>query len=486
MVIEVVLGVLLGVVQHGLADPLPRPCGRDFIKEHNDAVDRTPMEDRAAPIILQAEAALKLPEDFDERSALLKPPPAPSDGEHAKKWAAMRSMLAENGEALRLARQAAKCKSTGAYRTPDDVTVRPDEDRYFISVDCLLPHLGAYRTLCRLLTCEAADRIDRGDAEGAVESITTALALARTLADEPVMISQMVVMALHAWIIEQGVLRLINEPTLAISNEQYSRLEAALKSAVSTNRAASIDDREFIQDIIGRMYCRNGEWTTTPTAEGKRLFAAVFIVSQDPHSHQHKYEQLRTGKEIEGLEVALAVLSRLADRDAMLAKLEEHHAAARALFANPLATADDSALSAFEEDISSRSRRFTPIATMLPAAKKLYVSSESFYQLLAAARLAVAISHHRQVHGKWPSSLDDLKRPDLIEDCVDRYTGQSLLYHLGESGPVIYSTGPDRDDDEGRSGELEPTHWQPVGKWIGVPPSDAPDGDWLLWSASIP
>ena len=68
-------------------------------------------------------------------------------------------------------------------------------------------------------------------------------------------------------------------------------------------------------------------------------------------------------------------------------------------------------------------------------------------QRLALA--ALAIERFRNDHGKLPEGFDELVPKYLAEVPEDPFTGLELEYRRKENGYVIYSVGPDREDNEG-------------------------------------
>ena len=50
----------------------------------------------------------------------------------------------------------------------------------------------------------------------------------------------------------------------------------------------------------------------------------------------------------------------------------------------------------------------------------------------------------------FPSELDELVPKYLKKLPLDPFTGETLRYHVDESGCLIYSLGPNKIDDGGR------------------------------------
>jgi len=91
------------------------------------------------------------------------------------------------------------------------------------------------------------------------------------------------------------------------------------------------------------------------------------------------------------------------------------------------------------------------------------------YALLAAAALAV----HRAETGEFPKKLAELT-PKLLEQVpADPFTGEPLIYRRTEDGYVLYSVGPDLEDDGGVENEDDREEGDLV---VRVPP-DVADED---------
>jgi hypothetical protein len=110
-----------------------------------------------------------------------------------------------------------------------------------------------------------------------------------------------------------------------------------------------------------------------------------------------------------------------------------------------------------------------------------------------AAIVALALNRHQLRHDTWPKTIDAVD-PELLEQLPSQYifdpfTGNPLLYKLTDVGPVVYSTGPDRDDDDARPlhnpNERRPLmpRWIPdwlIERALENDP-ETYDGDWVLY-----
>ena len=111
----------------------------------------------------------------------------------------------------------------------------------------LLEHCQSARNAARCLKLEAFDAAHRGDAEAVTQSLETMVKLGQTLEDEPLLVSQLVHIAIYSIAIE-AYLRVI--PVVEFNADQQDRLakrfkstnySQCLKTALIGERAASID-----------------------------------------------------------------------------------------------------------------------------------------------------------------------------------------------------------------------------------------------------
>jgi hypothetical protein len=89
--------------------------------------------------------------------------------------------------------------------------------------------------------------------------------------------------------------------------------------------------------------------------------------------------------------------------------------------------------------------------------------------------LALELFHRQQK--KWPESLAELTPQYLPQVPVDRISGKPLHYKIVDDRPVIYSPGPDGDNDDGRAIKDDLQVLQ-------LPNSAPADGDWMIWTTA--
>lgn len=93
----------------------------------------------------------------------------------------------------------------------------------------------------------------------------------------------------------------------------------------------------------------------------------------------------------------------------------------------------------------------------VPVYEKLVLGSIRNQALLCCAYVGLAVERHRLAHGRWPESLTALVPEFLKEVPADPYNGSPLKYRRLADGVVIYSVGPDGEDNGGNIDRQNPT-----------------------------
>ena len=105
--------------------------------------------------------------------------------------------------------------------------------------------------------------------------------------------------------------------------------------------------------------------------------------------------------------------------------------------------------------VLERAKRFPPdigaqlVLNFLPSLRMLFLGVEKINLNRNATECVIAMSRWRAKHGEWPGSLDMLIGEYLDSVPLDPFDGQPLRYEVTDDGPVLYSIGPDLEDDGG-------------------------------------
>jgi hypothetical protein len=295
-------------------------------------------------------------------------------------------------------------------------------------IDTLLGETQSTRSLARLLQVDAAVRADAGDYDGALDSCRAIIQTARSIGDEPTLISLLVRIAIDAaavrstWrVLGQG------EP----SDAALARLQALILDELAQPLLLTgmNGERAMLNELIRRL--ESGEVpisaitrTGPAPADGGRdasdlLIPLVTVVFSGQRAIA-----------LEWMNEAVAISRR---------PVSEH----RALWA-----AQDAKI------VQARQARLGQLRAMLPlllmpamnAASSAFARSQGE---LAATAVLIAAERHRRKTGKWPTTVKEIDPSILPDPPADPYTGKSFRIEHRDGQLVIYSLGPNGKDEHG-------------------------------------
>lgn len=452
---------------------------RDYLAELNEPARGIPEQDRAWPMYRRAVLMLPaLPEEL-ERSW-------PPEGPESPAWAAAMEYLGACAPAIELVHAGAAAPALGVEvsRLPDQElaahaarlkgqappppAVVADEGPVLYSV--LLPHLGELRKLSRLLLFEARAASAAGEGrrfEAAIDSITSVAEHSR---EQPLLIAQLVSLAIHASANEEVGRMLRDNPGL-LDDAALVRLAHRLGAPMFTIRFDT--ERMGFDDFMQHAYSDDGRGGGRLTAKGLRSFEGVGV-------------ELSPGTAVLGPAMAMIAADRRATSDLYHRMMDRM----QTQVGRPLWEWENLD---FEGDLErlggplARQRHYFTFL-LIPALERSGVAAAQTSQVRDATVTAIALELYRRRHGEWPSSLGELTPSFLPTVPRDQFTGGPIGYVLGETGPVIYSVGADRKDDGGRAVDgiaRNASEWIPLSRvaeqLLKRNPRDNIDGDWLLW-----
>jgi hypothetical protein len=321
--------------------------------------------------------------------------------------------------------EARKLADRPAGRYP--ITYSPD----FIGT--LLPDIQNTRTVGNLLAYDVLLRAQDQDADGALVSCRAILNAARSIGDEPLMIAQLVRVALRALAMNraervlaqgqpsdaalQALQQLLEqeepEPLLlhALRGERGG-IDQLLEGIQTGKVPLSGEEMRQIEGSPG-----NGHEDASTAILGKLLpMTPGFIPSQ------------RT-----------AIL-RFMNRAIDIAKLPPEQQQ------RPL---DELEATAKDQPVLAR--------LLIPAVSKVADACLRTQAQLRCAIAAVAAERYRRDKGKWPESLEGLRAAGYLRQVpIDLYDGKPLRLRRLDDGLVIYSVGPDGQDNGGKINRNNP------------------------------
>jgi hypothetical protein len=270
------------------------------------------------------------------------------------------------------------------------------------------------REVVTLLFMDAITRSEESDAHGAVTSLCAALNAARSIGDEPVAISQLI----------------------RIANVIVS-CRAAQRTLAQTEPDSS--DLKELQDIMD-LEEKNPYWVIT--CRGERALGNAVL---------------------EAMERGDATVSPFGDRppdwrDRTFAFLIEDNVraihpdffrfVAELKAAGELPPAERGPIAA-QIDLEIQKTGPNPVTAQVPALPKLANAIGRCQAVVRASASALAAERYRRQKGDWPPSLDALAPDYLAAVPSDPFGGDHLLYRRLPDGIVVYSVGPDGQDDGG-------------------------------------
>ncbi|HVX60101.1 MAG TPA: hypothetical protein VHC19_05865 [Pirellulales bacterium] len=282
--------------------------------------------------------------------------------------------------------------------------------RFTEGLAMLLPHVQQLRGGARLLALESAVEAHRGRVDAAIDAVAAIFAAARSLEQEPVLISQLVRMALDGMARDRTEWLL---SAVALDDAQLARLDAELAACDYRNslRRALIGER-----VMGI------EAFANPAALGDEQFGKLSLISTS--RDETMYLQLM------GELIAASGRSGTAAQAAATSvenQLKQLGASAVSKLSNPMTLL-----------------LMPAIGACLDAARRNEAGRD-------ATRVALALQRFQLVHGRLPKMLDELTPKFLSQLPLDPYGGAPLRYRLDAQEYTVYSIGKDGIDQGGRS-----------------------------------
>ena len=279
----------------------------------------------------------------------------------------------------------------------------------------LVPNLSEMRRCVRLLELEAVLHAENGDGRSATRSAISGFGIARSLAKEPVMISQLVRAGCQTSAIS-AVEQVINRTEL--TDEQLVEL---IEHVRNSERSSDI-----FRAFVGER-CTGISFFRVPESVGLNVLGG-------------------SGPLLRPL-LALYKAAGLADADAViyLDLMDGYLKAARL----PLHERRE-AVEAVEAKLQSTSQAHILLHTIMPALSRVTTIEMRAIARLRTAQVALALRRYHMSADKLPDKLADLVPAYLETVPKDPFDGNDLRYKKLVVGFVVYSIGEDLSDDGGK------------------------------------
>ena len=280
------------------------------------------------------------------------------------------------------------------------------------SFDMLLPELSQLRSMARLLALDARAKAARSDGAGAVADLNAIFAMAEHCSRAPLLISLLVAIAIDNLgtdsleaVLAAGNLTAEDLAALHVSDTiQYGRL---FKRALIMEEAFGLSVfHEMAGGLDTNAFALTGSDLSIPKGFG--TLYGIFLLRDDVASYRRFLKQYQD----------------MAAEPYYLRKNRWESSA----------------------DLLKENRGIvtTLIAPALSSCAETATRADARHRL---ARLGLAISRYRAEHEDWPSELGALTPEYIIALPLDPFDGQPLRLKQTDSGPIVYSIGPDGQDD---------------------------------------
>jgi hypothetical protein len=329
-----------------------------------------------------------------------------------------------NGERLREATEAlaANAEAMALFHRAAELS----ESRYPITLNqqlfTNLYHLAQIKGVAQILRVEAAVAVAQANSALAAEGIAGMFAAGRSMAVEPLMISQLVAYAIDA-VSVQTLQFALNAATF--TEPELLAMQTGVSKADDLENAARglLGERAFfvsaLSDPAGYVAAARG----APPSGTEEILSDVFLM---PLASVTGFWQrdLRFG--IDALTTSIA-LARLPDPERFQSR-------------------NDSA----EIMKEAQRGRYILTAMLLPALEKFVTRDANHRAQLRTAQVSVAIERYRLVHeGSLPDDLSSLVPKYIAKLPIDPFDGQPVRYKRTDRGYVVWCIGVDEKDDGG-------------------------------------
>jgi hypothetical protein len=319
-------------------------------------------------------------------------------------------LLAQNKEALALFRKAAALKKS---RYPVDLNQ---------SIYADLSHLTPLKAAGQFLRLESLVHASSNRSGEAAESILAILGAGRSLAQEPVLISQLVRAALCS------IAVISTERALNLVPFTETQL-ASLQAGFAEMETPDIAYRALIGERANSATIMNSPNQITPPvheSEGQENMQGMHDVVSSPVTRLTGFFQRDLGFFLDAMATNIA-FSKLPDPEKFKTRTN-----------------------ADAMDLRARRGYYILSSLLLPALSKTFERDADHRARARVAQTAMAVERYRLANqGKLPPKLNALVPKFLSAELVDPFDGETVRYVTKAAGYVVYSVGPDGTDDEG-------------------------------------
>ena len=355
---------------------------------------------------------------------------------------------------------------------------------YGLGADMLLPHLAPLKYSTRLLSIGTVCDLHRGDPDEAVTKIRAILATAQAMRDEPLIISQLVRIAItHIGV--AATWELLQFPDLTESQLASLQADWARLNFLQPCESALLMERAIGQQVLERMRSSSSEfrrvasgWGTVPgtAPAGDWLETAGKFALEKTKEAAWTYawsypDELRS---LKGHEVLLDSVRLLKSGHPYFETLQQEVEGLTKLGIEP--RKDDEEKMLFDlGDLDVRNLMSGSILSLQRTLARVEAAEIS----RSLTVTAIALKRYQLLHGKPPPELAALVPGYVPSVPIDPVDGKPLRYRLNSDvNFVLYSIGADGIDNGGDPTNPESTpgakssfSWQRGRDWVWPQPA---------------
>jgi len=332
-------------------------------------------------------------------------------------------------------------------------------------ISALLPSVQQARSFARVLTARAMWHTGEGRYAEAWQDLLTAHRLGRLIGQGPTLIEALVGIAINNIVAESDLAFVERSRPDARLARKYLADLAALPALPNMADKIDLAERCMFLDLT-QMLMREGVAELGQVVGSKNNFAGV--LSKLATSSIDWNITMQTGNAWYDRLTAAMRISDRQKRKLAFAKIDQD--------LKPLsgkAKGFTQGLSLILASNKTRGKTMGEIlvALLLPAAANAQEAEDRAVQSQANLRVAIALAGYRAQHGSYPESLKQLAPEMLKQIPADLFAGKPLNYRRTPDGYLLYSIGPNEQDDGGRYYNDDPRGDDPRIR-IPLPPGD--------------
>ncbi len=313
--------------------------------------------------------------------------------------------------------------------------------RYETMIEILLPHLSRIKQLGSALNERALIRLSGDDVAGFREDLMTSHRLAHLLAQRPTLIERMVAVAIDR---STCAFTRVGLTSGKLNREQARAMAVELAAigdlpsfAVAVDQGERVFALDTLQTLAKQGPVRAGQLINAFTDQGISGMPALLRFVPIPYEAAMR----RVNHYEDGALAALrepTYSKRLAALKASQEQIQLGHTASLSMW-----------------DLTSPK---WPEQLFAPALLQVLQKEVSAQMESRLTQIASILAAFKSDHGVYPATLTELSPAYLAVVPIDLFTDKPLIYSRTEKGYLLYSIGPNSEDDQGKKDDLDASY----------------------------